>query len=336
MYIIPSSFFAPKVDLLFPIDYCSPSREGTRPKVQSRPDWANDEETQLNRSIESGQIFDLAFTRRGPHCAICAPEWVPGRSLIKFPLFFFFCLFSLSPYEHGHPFPLIHSMTTEPQTSTLRRRGGDAAETTDLATAKNEKPTTRTPQELMGLFPDLKPILPSTTEADPSLERTTTSATTSTLPSSASSSARSVGGTVLYYLAKPFSFLVFVLIHLSLELMTSARTMKTMVQVFFLPHLFPGAPELVRILRKDLGQGSNNNSDSSDNGTKVSSSSPAPLLAKLPKHLAVILPANSTSEDEEEEWHATVAQLAQWSVASGIKCLSIMRTDRKNKKPGFI
>ncbi|KAF9984830.1 hypothetical protein BGZ65_012518 [Modicella reniformis] len=81
--------------------------------------------------------------------------------------------------------------------------------------------------------------------------------------------------------------------------------MKTLVQVFFLPHLFPVAPELVRILRADLGTD----------------------LVKKPKHVAVILPANSSSETEEEEWHAKVAQLVQWSVASGIKCLSVMRTD---------
>ncbi|GJJ69130.1 dehydrodolichyl diphosphate syntase complex subunit NUS1 [Entomortierella parvispora] len=222
-------------------------------------------------------------------------------------------------------------MTTEPQTSTLRRRGGDAAETTDSASSKLDKPKTRTPQELMTKFPDVKPILPSTaiTEADPSHERTKTAQTASTLPSSNNSS-RSVGGTVLHYLAKPFSFLVFVLIHLCLEIMTSARTMKTMVQVFFLPHLFPASPELVRILRKDLGQPGSANNDHNDDhnnsrhGTKIS---PAPLLAKLPKHLAVILPADSTSDDHEEEWHETVAQLAQWSVASGIKCLSVMRND---------
>jgi hypothetical protein len=83
--------------------------------------------------------------------------------------------------------------------------------------------------------------------------------------------------------------------------------MKTMVQVFFLPHLFPVAPELVRILRGDLGTD----------------------LKKKPKHLAVILPANSTSDEEEEDWHTKVAQLAQWSVACGIQCLSVMRTDRK-------
>ncbi|KAG0329264.1 hypothetical protein BGZ99_002813 [Dissophora globulifera] len=87
--------------------------------------------------------------------------------------------------------------------------------------------------------------------------------------------------------------------------------MKTLVQVFFLPHIFPTAPELVRVLRKDLG---------SD-------------LVKKPKHLAVIMPASAlvdgelSSEEEEEDWHAKVAQLAQWSVASGVKCLSIMRTE---------
>ncbi|KAG0358965.1 hypothetical protein BGZ54_010201, partial [Gamsiella multidivaricata] len=82
--------------------------------------------------------------------------------------------------------------------------------------------------------------------------------------------------------------------------------MKTLVQVFFLPHKFPTAPEIVRVLRQDLGEG----------------------LEKQPKHLAVILPADaSSSEQEEEEWHAKVAQLVQWSVASGVKCLSIMRTD---------
>ncbi|KAG0311293.1 hypothetical protein BGZ97_011944 [Linnemannia gamsii] len=85
--------------------------------------------------------------------------------------------------------------------------------------------------------------------------------------------------------------------------------MKTLVQVFFLPHLFPVAPELVRIVRKDVGT----------------------ELAKKPTHLAVITQKSGITltgevdETEENEWHARVAQLAQWSSAVGIKTLSIMR-----------
>ncbi|KAF9942095.1 hypothetical protein BGZ67_003105 [Mortierella alpina] len=117
----------------------------------------------------------------------------------------------------------------------------------------------------------------------------------------------SVTSRILNILFKPFHFLVFALLHIGLELMVSARTMKTLVQVFFLPHLFPVAPEVVRILRQDLD---------------------LDKMTKIPKHLAVVLPAgNESSESEEDEWAGQVAQLAQWATASGIKCLSIMRTD---------
>lgn len=123
---------------------------------------------------------------------------------------------------------------------------------------------------------------------------------------------------IINVLFKPLHFLLFALLHIGLELMVSARTMKTLAQVFFLPHLFPVAPELVRILRQDIQ---------------------LEKMAKLPKHLAVILPAgNASSESEEDEWAGQVAQLAQWAVASGIECLSIMRTDRKyhmKKKKSF-
>ena len=119
----------------------------------------------------------------------------------------------------------------------------------------------------------------------------------------------SLGSQILYILLKPFQFLIFALIHIGLQLVVSAQTMKTLVQVFCLPHLFPVAPELVRILRKDIQ---------------------LETMTKLPRHLAVILPAgNDSSESEEDEWAGQVAQLAQWAVACGIKCLSIMRTDRK-------
>ncbi|CAO3563286.1 unnamed protein product [Mortierella alpina] len=112
---------------------------------------------------------------------------------------------------------------------------------------------------------------------------------------------------ILNILFKPLYFLAFALLHIGLELLVSARTMKTLAQVFFLPHLFPVAPELVRILRQDIQ---------------------LEKMTKIPKHLAVILPAgDASSEGEEDEWAGQVGQLAQWAVASGIKCLSIMRTD---------
>ncbi|KAG0054635.1 hypothetical protein BGZ83_010763 [Gryganskiella cystojenkinii] len=205
-------------------------------------------------------------------------------------------------------------MTTEEPTSTLRWRGGDAAEETTTSHSELKKieklKTLRTVKELISDHPEIQRVTSTSTTS------TTTTTTTTTLKTKAASAA----GTVLYYLLKPVFFLTFALLHLWNELMISARTMKTMAQVFFLPHLFPTSPELVRILRKDLRITSTDQSN-------ANTASGTALLAKLPKHLAVILPADSTSEAEEEEWHSIVAQLAQWSVASGIKCLSIMRTD---------
>lgn len=127
--------------------------------------------------------------------------------------------------------------------------------------------------------------------------------------SSSSSIAPSSASKLLHLLLKPFYFLLFVLLHLGHELMISARTMKTLCQVFFLPHLFPVAPELVRVLRMDL----------EDNKKP---------LAKKPTHLAVALAvAVENGAQGDEDWEAKVVQLAQWSVASGIKTLSIMRND---------
>lgn len=165
----------------------------------------------------------------------------------------------------------------------LRRRGGEDA---------SELKTSRSPAALMADHPDIKP----TTTAS-------SSSSSSTAPSSASK--------LLHLLLKPFYFLLFVLLHLGHELMISARTMKTLCQVFFLPQLFPVAPELVRVLRMDL----------EDNKKP---------LAKKPTHLAVALEvAVENGAQGDEDWEAKVVQLAQWSVASGIKTLSIMRNDGK-------
>ncbi|KAF9950838.1 hypothetical protein BGZ72_007575 [Mortierella alpina] len=112
---------------------------------------------------------------------------------------------------------------------------------------------------------------------------------------------------IVNILFKPFHLFIFALVHIGLQLVLGVQTIKTLVQVLCLRHLFPVAPELVRILRQEI-QLEN--------------------MAKLPKHLAVILPAgNNSSEREEDKWAGQVAHLAQWAVACGIKCLSIMRTD---------
>ncbi|KAH7047744.1 Decaprenyl diphosphate synthase-like protein [Linnemannia elongata] len=204
--------------------------------------------------------------------------------------------------------------------TTLRRRGGSPSRdtpTNDLTSKKEQQPplkTLRTAADLMADHPAIKPVIPASQEtpfssstqatgetSGTSFTRTTTTTTTASSPSIASR--------ILHILLKPFYFLLFALLHLGHELVISTRTMKTLLQVFFLPHLFPVAPELVRIVRKDLGED----------------------LVKKPKHLAVITEKSGITltgevdETEEDEWHAKVAQLAQWSSAVGIKTLSIMR-----------
>ncbi|KAF9365965.1 hypothetical protein BGX34_007169 [Mortierella sp. NVP85] len=192
----------------------------------------------------------------------------------------------------------------------LRRRAGSPTrevpqDSPTVVSARNtgeKNPSLRTTDQLIADHPEIEPVHGSPSEKQEA-------ATTTTSPSgdgpSTTTPPPSIGSWILSILLKPFYFLIFAILHLGHELAISARTMKTLLQVFFLPHLFPVAPQLVRILRGDLGTD----------------------LEKKPKHLAVILPANSTSEAEEEEWHANVAQLVQWSVASGIRCLSVMRTD---------
>ncbi|KAI7817083.1 Decaprenyl diphosphate synthase-like protein [Gamsiella multidivaricata] len=203
--------------------------------------------------------------------------------------------------------------------TTLRRRGispprdisdnnssSGTERTTTLTKEDEQSPlkSLRTPSDLIAAHPAIKPL--SRPATSPFEVEDDASTTTTTPTSAAAVFTPSIALRILHVLLKPFYFLLFALLHLGHELLISARTMKTLVQVFFLPHKFPTAPEIVRVLRQDLGEG----------------------LEKQPKHLAVILPADaSSSEQEEEEWHAKVAQLVQWSVASGVKCLSIMRTD---------
>ncbi|KAG0032066.1 hypothetical protein BGZ81_011743 [Podila clonocystis] len=152
----------------------------------------------------------------------------------------------------------------------LRRRGADSVDV-----SKDFK-ATRSRAAMMAEHPDIKP-----------------SSSTSTK--------------LLHLLLKPFYFLLFVLLHLGHELMVSARTMKTLCQVFFLPHQFPVAPEVVRVLQSDLEE--------------------APLTKK-PIHLAVVLAvAVENGAQGDEDWELKVTQLAQWAVASGIRTLSIMRND---------
>ncbi|KAG0341905.1 hypothetical protein BG004_005857, partial [Podila humilis] len=149
--------------------------------------------------------------------------------------------------------------------------------------------TTRSPSDLMADHPEITN----------STETTTTTRTTAS--------------TISHILLKPFYFILFVLLHLGHELAVSFRTMKTLLAVFFLPHLFPVAPEIVRVLRMDLEEEGGAN--------------PKPL-AKKPRHLAVILPvAKEEGEKGDEEWEAKVALFCQWSVGSGIKTVSIMRQD---------
>ncbi|KAF9359540.1 hypothetical protein BGX26_012088 [Mortierella sp. AD094] len=174
-------------------------------------------------------------------------------------------------------------MPSQNPDTTLRNRSGSLK-------------TSRTPMDLIADHPDIKPVESSSESGS------TPKSVNPPAPSP------SVANRVLHILLKPFYFILFALLHIIHELAISLRSMKTYVQVFFMPHKFPTSPGIVRVMRKDLGTD----------------------LAKKPKHLAVILPAASISEEEEEEWHSRVSQLAQWSVASGIKCLSIMRTDALN------
>ncbi|KAF9092811.1 hypothetical protein BGX27_001722 [Mortierella sp. AM989] len=198
-------------------------------------------------------------------------------------------------------------MPSQSSATTLRKRAGSSSrdtstQQTDVTSSRNankeQLKTSRSPIELISDHPAIMPVAPpSKSKALGAADSTTTSSSTSLSPS--------VTHRILHILLKPFYFLLFVILHLGHELVISARSMKAYVQVFFLPHIFPTSPGVVRVLRKDLGTD----------------------LTKKPQHLAVILPAASLSEEEEEEWHSRVSQLAQWSVASGIKCLSIMRTD---------
>ncbi|KAF9193133.1 hypothetical protein BGZ51_004105 [Haplosporangium sp. Z 767] len=185
-------------------------------------------------------------------------------------------------------------------TAAVRRKDSKAA---------NSEPnnTTRSTQDLLDAYPAIKPLttIPATTTA-PTLE--TTAGTRVSSKPRAPPTGPSVGSQIVQFLLKPLYFLLFAIFHIGHELMLSFKTMKTMTEVFFLPHKFPVAPEIVRILREDLGR----------------------ETIKKPRHLAAILPASDMvepSEAEEEEWQANVARLAQWSVASGIQCLSIMRTE---------
>ncbi|KAF9204504.1 hypothetical protein BGZ49_005219, partial [Haplosporangium sp. Z 27] len=156
--------------------------------------------------------------------------------------------------------------------------------------------TSRTPLDLISDHPAIKPIAPS--PSDPSNLSASGSKATAIAPPS-------VASRILHILLKPVYFILFALLHIGHEIAISFFTMKTYIKVFFMPHKYPSSPLLVRVLRDDLSIG----------------------LAKKPKHLAVILPAASLSEEEEETWHSRVSELAQWSVTAGIKCLSVMRTD---------
>ncbi|KAG0338035.1 hypothetical protein BG000_004623, partial [Podila horticola] len=181
----------------------------------------------------------------------------------------------------------MSSSTSSTPGANLRRRGGDPVD------APEQLKTSRSHAALMADHSDIKP----------------TASPTSTTTTSTRSNASSAATKLFHLLLKPFYFLLFVLLHLGHELMISVGTMKTLCQVFFLPHLFPIAPEIVRVLRMDLEDDK------------------APLT-KIPAHLAVVLAVaveNGTQGDED--WEAKVAQLAQWAVASGIRTLSIMRND---------
>ncbi|KAF9896108.1 hypothetical protein BX616_008120, partial [Lobosporangium transversale] len=182
-----------------------------------------------------------------------------------------------------------------------QRQASSAGDDVSRKTTRQYK--TKAPEELIKEHPAIKPMVPLTSSTETtkvtSAYSSTSKALTIVKPSLASR--------LVSLLMKPVYFLPFAVFHVGLELLLSAKTMKTYFQVFFMPFQFPAAPEVARVLRKDLGTD----------------------LAKKPKHLAVILPQDSTttSEEQEEEWHAEVAQLVQWSLACDIECLSIMRTD---------
>ncbi|KAG9069353.1 hypothetical protein KI688_010253 [Linnemannia hyalina] len=211
-------------------------------------------------------------------------------------------------------------MPSPSPTATLRRRGGSPSRDTPTneLTVKQEQQslkTLRTAADLIADHPAIKPVIPDSQETETSFSSSTqateeeTSGTLFTRTTTTTTSSSSIASRILHILLKPFYFLIFVILHLGHELVISARTMKTLFQVFFLPHLFPVAPELVRIVRKDVGED----------------------VVKKPTHLAVITEKSGITltgevdETEENEWHAKVAQLAQWSSAVGIKTLSIMR-----------
>jgi len=228
-------------------------------------------------------------------------------------------LFSCSLIPHSLLTSTHFKMPSPSSETALRRRAGSPTrevpqDSPTVVSARNtgeKNPSLRTTDQLISDHPEIEPV-----HGSPSEEQEAATTTTSSSGDGASTTpSPSIGSWILSILLKPFYFLIFAILHLGHELAISVRTMKTLLQVFFLPHLFPVAPQLVRILRGDLGTD----------------------LEKKPSHLAVILPANSTSEAEEEEWHANVAQLVQWSVASGIRCLSVMRTDRKSQtKSSFV
>ncbi|KAF9908315.1 hypothetical protein EC991_009959 [Linnemannia zychae] len=213
--------------------------------------------------------------------------------------------------------------STSPAT-TLRRRGGSPsrapASSNDELNTKQQQDnnkevlkTSRTAADLIADHPSIKPFATGTT-APTGEEQDSTSTTASETearegPPTIPASSPSMASRILHILLKPFYFLLFALLHLGHELAISFRTMKTLLQVFFLPHLFPVAPELARIVRKDIGND----------------------LSKKPTHLAVITQKSGLTltgevdETEEDEWHVRVAQLVEWSSAAGIKTLSVMR-----------
>ncbi|KAF9123406.1 hypothetical protein BGW39_008990 [Mortierella sp. 14UC] len=211
--------------------------------------------------------------------------------------------------------------STSPAT-TLRRRGGSPSRATasadDESNPKQQQDnnkevlkTSRTAADLIADHPAIKPVTAGATTSTEEEEQdsTATAASETEARGGPTTTPPSIASRILHILFKPFYFLLFALLHLGHELAISFRTMKTLLQVFFLPHLFPVAPELVRIVRKDVG---------SD-------------LSKKPTHLAVITQKSGLTltgevdETEEDEWHVRVAQLVEWSSAVGIKTLSVMR-----------
>ncbi|KAF9921988.1 hypothetical protein FBU30_007930 [Linnemannia zychae] len=221
-------------------------------------------------------------------------------------------------------------MPSSSPATTLRRRGGSpsrdsSASTSDeLDTLKHHQQqqphqqtpkTSRTAADLIAAHPAIKPInseaslISSSSSSSPSEGVSSDSTIAGAgIRASATVNSPSLFSRILHILLKPFYFILFALLHLGHELAVSMRTMKTLLQVFFLPHLFPIAPELVRIVRQDVG-----------------------TLDKQPSHLAVVTQrsgitlSGEVDETEEEEWHVRVSQLALWSSAIGIKTLSIMR-----------